>query len=646
MKTLDRRLLKTPDLNAERLERLKKLFPDLFTLEGKLDPNEFKKVIDLDLVPESERFEFRWFGKSGAKRQAFTPTQATLCYDKSRSVNPDTATGNIIIEGENLEALKCLLAAYRGKIKCIYIDPPYNTGKDFIYSDNYTEGQQSYLEQIEATKNGIKLDTNVEDGGRFHSNWLNMIYPRLLLARELLTDDGVIFISIDDHEVHRLRNICDEVFHEPNFIAQLVWTTKKGAQGMETGRHIVPNHEYLLVYAKSTEFKFLGIERSQAGFSNPDNDKRGLWKRQQMQRLGQGFPKRTLIDPKTGKKYTFETPYTQTKLTKWLNEGSVLFPQNNTKYPIRKEFLAEYKNKKQLVSMLGLYPTKASTQELYGLFADQKIFPNPKPVALLKQLFEVATEKNDIVLDFFAGSGTTAEAVLTCNHEDNHNRRFILIQIPERITQKTSRAAYRAGFNKISEITIERCKRAICQLHKKAAQMCSATPAKYHAVRANDNSTLVKGNSMTTGDKESLKKIGFKVYRLAKSNFMRVEFALDYTQPEKVLIETLNRYIKEKETQFFNKADEAAMLDEILLKNGFMLDYIRTQCKIISQNKVYEVKDQFKDCLICVDDSIKPKTLEELNSLKDRIFICLERALDSTMKFNLDRLFKKKLLIV
>lgn len=205
------------DWNEERLETLKKLFPDLFTNEGKLNIDELKKIVDPKSVTETERYEFRWFGKSQAKRNAFTPSNATLIYDDKRSINP-TASENLIIEGENLEVLKLLSTGYREKIKCIYIDPPYNTGKDFVYSDNFSQDKKAYWEDAGIIENGLKIDTNTETDGRFHSNWLNMMYSRLLIARQLLKEDGVIFISISDEEVHHLRKLCDEVFGEENFV--------------------------------------------------------------------------------------------------------------------------------------------------------------------------------------------------------------------------------------------------------------------------------------------------------------------------------------------------------------------------------------------------------------------------------------------
>jgi adenine-specific DNA-methyltransferase len=274
----------SPDWNKERLEKLKALFPDLFTSEGQLSIDELKKVIDPQSVSETERYEFRWFGKSAAKRNAFTPSNATLQFDEPRSVNPEKSE-NIIIEGENLEVLKLLSNSYREKIKCIYIDPPYNTGGDFVYSDNFNEDKKPYWEQTGVTENGVKIDTNVETSGRFHSNWLDMMFSRLLIARQLLKEDGVIFISIDDNEVHHLRKLCDEVFGEQNFIANIIWQKKYSPQN--DAKYFSEMHDHIICYAKNKKISdddawvINQLDRSEEQnkrYSNPDNDPRGDWK--------------------------------------------------------------------------------------------------------------------------------------------------------------------------------------------------------------------------------------------------------------------------------------------------------------------------------------------------------------------------------
>ena len=237
------------DWNNERLEQLKQLMPDLFTNDGQLNINELKKVVDPKNVNETERYEFRWFGKSNAKREAFTPTDATLVYDEKRSVNP-AESENLIIEGENLAVLKLLSNSYREQVKCIYIDPPYNTGNDFVYSDKFNQDRKEYWEDAEMIENGLKIDTNIETEGRFHSNWLDMMYSRLLVARQLLREDGVIFISLDDNEIHHLRKLCDEVFGEDNFYSQII--VRANSRG-QTYNQIAKTHEYILIYTKSID---------------------------------------------------------------------------------------------------------------------------------------------------------------------------------------------------------------------------------------------------------------------------------------------------------------------------------------------------------------------------------------------------------
>ena len=278
METYKDHITLTPDMNEERLNTLRELFPDWFTQEGHLDINEVKKAVNPDSVEETERYEFRWFGKSAAKRNAFTPTRATLHYDAERSVNADT-TDNIIIEGENLEVLKILSSSYRGKVKCIYIDPPYNTGNDFLYNDDFKEGKEGYWERTEIKQDGVALDTNTENDGRFHSNWLDMMYSRLLVARNLLRSDGVIFISIDDHEEQHLRKICDEIFGEENFKANISWQKRYTRSNNTVDFTTVVEH--ILVYAKSCEFQVCLLPRTEDAdgrYSNPDNDPRGDWK--------------------------------------------------------------------------------------------------------------------------------------------------------------------------------------------------------------------------------------------------------------------------------------------------------------------------------------------------------------------------------
>ncbi|GAA7694572.1 hypothetical protein HpCOL3_04480 [Helicobacter pylori] len=469
-------------VKEKNLEVFNRYFPGCLSVENDnqltLDTKKLKALLgDFSEIKE-EGYGLDFVGKKIALNQAFKKNNKIL-----KPLNKSTSK-HILIKGDNLDALKILRQSYSEKIKMIYIDPPYNTkNKNFIYGDDFSQSNEEILKTLDYSKEKLDYIKNLF-GSKCHSGWLSFMYPRLLLAKDLLKQDGVIFISIDDNEVAQLKLLCDEIFGEGNFVAQFIWQTKKAAQGMTTQHMIVSNHESILIVCKSKEqFKFLGLDRDEDGFSNPDNDPRGLWKRQYLQRLDQGLPTRTITDPKTGNTYSFETPYTQDKLERWVKEERIIFPNSKDAYPARKEFLNEYENNKQLVTFLGLFPTKSTTEQLYNLFDGVKIFTNPKPLDLIKFLIEQTTEKGDIILDFFAGSGTTAHAVLESNKSDYQKlsegggglfnglnaafkeRRFILVQLDEKI--KKNKGAHDFCLNTLNstspsifDITEERIKRA------------------------------------------------------------------------------------------------------------------------------------------------------------------------------------------
>ncbi|WRA21752.1 site-specific DNA-methyltransferase [Helicobacter pylori] len=404
-------------VNEKNVEVFNRYFPGCLSIENDdkltLDTKKLKALLgDFSEIKE-EGYGLDFVGKKIALNQAFKKNHKIL-----KPLNESTSK-HILIKGDNLDALKILKQSYSEKIKMIYIDPPYNTKNDsFIYGDDFSQSNEEVLKQLDYSKEKLDYIKNLF-GSKCHSGWLSFMYPRLLLAKDLLKQDGVIFISIDDNECAQLKLLCDEIFGEGNFVAQFIWQTKKAAQGMTTQHMIVSNHESILIVCKSKEqFKFLGLDRDEDDFSNPDNDPRGLWKRQYLQRLDQGLPMRTITDPKTGNTYSFETPYTQDKLERWIKEERIIFPNSKDAYPARKEFLNEYENNKQLVTSLGLFPTKSITEQLYNLFDGVKIFTNPKPLDLIKFIIDQTTEKGDIILDFFAGSGTTAHAVLESNKSD------------------------------------------------------------------------------------------------------------------------------------------------------------------------------------------------------------------------------------
>lgn len=610
------------DLNKERLETLKKLFPDLFTNEGKLNINELKKVVDPKSISETERYEFRWFGKSQAKRNAFSPSNATLIYDEQRSIN-SRESENLIIEGENLEVLKLLSGSYREKIKCIYIDPPYNTGKDFVYSDNFSQDKKAYWENAGVIEDGLKIDTNTETDGRFHSNWLNMMYSRLLIARQLLREDGVIFISIDDNEVHHLRKLCDEVFGEENFVSNIIWE-KKFAPSNDA-KWFSANHDHIICYAKNKDvYRPFLLDRSEgalARYKNLDNDLRGEWVSGDMTVKTYSAqydyeittPSGRKVNPPKGICWRFS----KDKFQELVEDKRVWFGENGENVPRLKRFLSEVKDG---ITPLTIWYHKdvghnqEAAQECRKLFAGEQYFDTPKPVRLLKRIAELSVNGGDIIMDFFSGSGTTGQAINELNLEDNCNRKFILVQIPELVNENGE--AYKAGFKTISDITIERNKRVVQKLIEEKKNL--------------------QPDLFTNGHKEdAIKGLGFKVFRLVKSNFPRVEFAPDPEKSDEENIELLKKYISDKEAQLVTAFNRDELMTEILLKKGFNLNYTTRKQEQFKKNEIYLATDGEKETLICLDVTIEMETVVYFKKHTDKKFICLERALDTTKKYNL-----------
>lgn len=643
------------DWNKERLETLKTMFPDLFTNEGKLNINELKKAVDPESINETERYEFRWFGKSAAKRKAFTPSNATLIFDESKSINPNESE-NLIIEGENLEVLKLLSTAYREKIKCIYIDPPYNTGNDFVYRDNYSQDKNAYWEDAGITEEGLKIDTNTETDGRYHSNWLNMMYSRLLIARQLLREDGVFFISIDDNEAHNLRKLCDEVLGAENFIGQLVWTGGR----KNDSKFISTSHEYVITYAKNIEvqkeqigewrLRKKGLDEIYSQYeklksvhknnysqieielkewfknlpnSNPSKahkhyscvDENGIYFPDNISWPGGGGPNYEVLHPNTNKPvivpsrgWLFSDPE---KMKSLIAENKVHFGSDENSVPCLKSYLKD--RERQVPFSVFYQDGRASTKRLRNLMGGD-YFEHPKDELILKEFFEFCTDKEDIILDFFGGSGTTGQAVMELNKEDNGNRKFILVQIPETIQENS--LAFKAGFKRIIDITIERNRRVVQKLIE---ERISESPDLFSNDRVDNPS----------------KGLGFKVFKLVKSNFPRVEFAPDPEKTTEDNIELLKKYIREKEAQLITAFNRDELVTEILIKNGFTLNYTLVKQEEFKKNEIFFATDGEKETLICLDISIDMETVEHFKKHNTQKFICLERALDTTKKWNL-----------
>jgi adenine-specific DNA-methyltransferase len=641
----------SPDHNAERLAALKQLFPDLFSNDGRLNVDELKKVVDPALVSETERYDFRWYGKTKSKREAFIPSRTALVYEAARSWKPDKAGGNMIIEGENLEVLKLLTSAYRERVKLIYIDPPYNTGKDFVYSDDYSENRKRYWEQTGVTVDGVKTDTLTESDGRLHSKWLSMMHSRLLAARYLLTRDGFIVVSIDDAEFFNLSRLMDEVFGEENFIATLVWdkNRKNDAKFFSVG------HEYMLVYARDKlllqELGLIlradkeGVDEVKEVFDKLRAEHKDDWEkvrkglithyetwaeddaRQPLARFAKVDDKGPYRDDGNpswpgggGPDYEVLHPVTQKPCKKpsrgWVwpkaerfwqeyKKGRIVFgPDENTIPSVRTNL---FDSKTQALRSVLFSYAQTATQEFQKIFDGKKVFDNPKNSDDIRKLVDYLTEEGDIILDFFAGSGSTGHAVMAANSR----RQFILVQFPEAISDKeaTGRRALEMGMKKISDITIERCKRVITGF--------------------NGQLPLVDS--------------GFKVFTLAKSAFPRVEFAPDPAKTEAENIELLKQYIRDKEATFHFQFEKDKVLDEVLLKNGFMLDYTLTPQPDFKKNEVVLAKDAHKESLVCLDAKLEPETVDQFKTHKDKFFICLELALDTTKKWNLKHNLGEKL---
>lgn len=473
---MDKLKMHSPNLVDANIEKIAALFPNCVT-EAQGENNELKKAIDFDLLKqelsqvivegEQERYRLDWVGKKESILTANAPIAKTLRPCREESVNFDK-TENLFIEGDNLEALKLLQENYLGKVKMIYIDPPYNTGKDFVYEDDFAESTDEFFERSnQVDEEGNRLIANTETNGRFHSDWLSMIYGRLKLARNLLKDDGVIFISIDDNEQDNLRKILDEVFGRNNFVANLIWEKKFAPQN--DAKWFSENHDHILCYAKNkNELSIKLLPRTSEmneRYKNYDNDPRGVWisdnlLRKDLQKTGVytiTTPNGNKYDPPSGRSWRVS----ESKFHEMAKDNRIWFGSDGGNVPRIKRFLTEVQDgiKSQTIWKFNeVGHNQEASQELRKLFDGESYFDTPKPVRLLSRIIFLSTQKDDIVLDFFAGSSTTAHAVMQINAEDGCDRKFIMVQLPEQTDEKSD--AYKAGYNTISEISKERIRRA------------------------------------------------------------------------------------------------------------------------------------------------------------------------------------------
>lgn len=536
---MDKLKMETPDITVQNIEKIGELFPEAIT-EARGADERIKKAINFetlrqllssDVLEGDEAYEFTWVGKKASMVEATKPIRKTLRPCVEESVNWDS-TENLYIEGDNLDVLKLLQESYLGKVKMIYIDPPYNTGNDFVYEDNYAQKQDEYDEETGVyNEDGDRLFKNTDTNGRFHSDWCSMIYPRLKLASALLSDDGVIFISIDDHEQASLKEICDEVFGESNFLANLVWK-RRTSSALDQSK-CSTDHEYVFVYKKEKFQSLKGLEKDYKGYSNPDNDPRGLWTTGDLTvgMTGDMRPNQfyDLKDPKTGKIYkpNFNRvwSYVPESMEQLINDNRIVFPNDISKRPMKKRFALELKFDTNPLSTwlesVGL--NTEATRQMYDLFG-KSFFSYTKSISLIKLLIKQATEMNSFILDFFSGSATTAHAVMQLNSEDGGHRKFIMVQLPEACDEQSE--AYKAGYKNICEIGKERIRRAGNKI----------------------KTEIEEANAQVTADGETktVPDIGFRVLKLDDTNMKDVYYsAQDYDQQ---MLAGLEDNIKEDRT--------------------------------------------------------------------------------------------------
>ena len=500
--TVDDPESRSADIAAENLDQLRALFPEVF-IEEKVDFQILKQILGSAVDEREEKYGLNWHGKRQARQLALTPSTGTLRPCPEESVDWDT-TQNLMIEGDNLEVLKLLQKSYAGMVKLIYIDPPYNTGQDFVYADDYRDNTRNYLEltgQIDGENR--RLSSNTETSGRFHTDWLNMMYPRLKVARSLLAKEGVVAVSVDDVEQSNLRKLCDDIFGEENFIGQLVWKSRISEDTRATSG-VSSDHEYIVCYARDEGTSFRGAEKDTGKFSNPDYDPRGPWRSADLTGLATRDARPNLhydlIDPSTGinygcppKGWRFEPATMEHRIS----AGRILFPNSRNGRPRHKLFLNEMKSLfKNLSSVLVGFSTADGTRELNQLLGDGA-FAFPKPTALVRLLTEQTTTGLDIVMDFFAGSGSTAHGVIQQNIVDGQNRRYIMVQLPEFLDRDDKDQGSAAR---------------LCDTLGRPSNICELTKERLlrSAKKIRDE------NPMFTGD------LGFRVFRLDTSNIRRL----------------------------------------------------------------------------------------------------------------------------
>lgn len=609
--------IQTPDGAELNLDALYKIAPSCFT-EAKGDDVEVRRVVDFNKLrlllgdnaveDTPEVYDFTWVGKRAALQEAVAPINKTLRPCPEESVDWDK-TQNLYIEGDNLEVLKLLQNSYMGKVKMIYIDPPYNTGNDFVYHDDFTQSAEEY-DESNRDEEGNRYRRNTDSNGRFHSDWCSMIYTRLMVARSLLTDNGVIFISIDENEIQNMRKITDEVFGESNFISQLGW--QKVYSPKNQARYFSNDYEFVLCYCKNISSFSINLlprtEAMNARYKNPDNDPRGDWKAGDC--VGNGVSSQgyyDVVSPKTGK--VFNVPqgkhwvYARDNMMKMIEDNRIWFGKDGNSFPAVKQFLSDVTGRRP--SSLLMYEdyghTDMAKKDLIKLFKDLENVPfdTPKPVKLIKMLSIIGSDKENIVLDFFSGSATTAQAIMELNEETQSNRKFILVQMPEIIDDNPG--AIKIGLNNIAEVGKERIRRA--------------------------GKTIKEENPLTAQDLDT----GFRVFKCYSSNYKDVAFApKDYTQD---MLAGLLDNIKEDRT-------DLDLLFDCMLRWGVELSLPLSTTKVDGCT-IHNVNDG--DLVACFDGNVTEAVIDAIADLSPLRVVFRDSSFnEAAQKMNLFELFKQK----
>lgn len=611
---MQRLKMKSSDQTITNIEKIADIFPNVIT-ESRDEYGKLKRSVDFNLLrqelsgilveEDKERYQLTWPGKKQAIVSANTPTDQTV-----RPVKEDSSdwnnTRNLYIEGDNLEVLKLLQESYLNKVKLIYIDPPYNTGNDFIYRDDFKEAAEGYLmESGQIDQHGNRLVSNLVSNGRFHSDWLTMMYSRLKIARSLLSEDGVIFISIDDHEASNLKKLCDEIFGSANFVAQIVW--ERAYSPVNLKKHFSESHDYMVCYAKNIDLLVCnGLRRSDEAndrYQNIDNDPRGSWKSSDLS-VGPAIQEKIYeITTPSGRKVLppngYCWRYTKEKFEEMVRDNRIWFGENGNNVPSIKRFLTEVKDS---VTPMTIWKytevghSQNAKQNLKEIFDNISTFDYPKPVGLIKRLLELYTNQGDdhIVLDFFSGSATTAHAVMQQNAEDGGNRRYILVQLPEETDEKSE--AYKAGFKNICEIGKERIRRAAKKIIEE-----------------------------TNADID----YGFRVFRVDSSNMKDVYYTPDKLGQQDLFEYTSN--IKEDRTG-------EDLLIQVMLDLGLELS-LPMESREIEGMTVYKVAGN--SLIACFEENVPESVIKKIaNEQSLRVVFRDSSFKDDSARINLEELFK------